>query len=95
MEGGKLYETGLHWGISSEVMYRVDVFRRTVHRNNSAPLIQFYGPRAVRKWAVGEPVPKEWEQVDETAALRTVDLDPKLLRFKPVKEKPTGKKRSR
>lgn len=76
-------------------MYRIDVFRRTVVRNNSVPLIQFYGPRAVRKWKVGEPVPKEWEQVDESAALRTVDFDPKLLRLKPVKEKPTAKKRRR
>lgn len=73
-------------------MYRIDVFRRTVARNNSAPLIQFYGPRAVRRWKAGEPKPKEWEQVDESAALRTVDFNPKLLRIKPVKEKPTGKR---
>lgn len=85
LEGRKILVVGLHWGVASEQLFRVDVFRRTIRRANSLPLIQFYGPRASRRWKVDDPKPKQYTEVDETASLRTVDLNPRDLRLAPVK----------
>lgn len=63
LEGRKI-RTMIIWGSEvHESLYRVDLFRQFLPRRgaNGLGMVQFYGPRATRKFPVGSKKKPAWE----------------------------------
>jgi hypothetical protein len=62
-----------------ETMYRVDTFRRFLPNRGTygLGLVQFFGPKARRRYKIGAKAPK-WE-VGLDSAMHTLEVDHSLI----------------
>lgn len=78
LEGRKLMTSRLWAGEIMESMYRVDYYRRYIDRgNSSSTLVEFFGPRARRRYKPGEPKP-DWEVTDPEGKRHVVEVHPSI-----------------